>query len=157
MIKVNIKTPSPSAIAKRLNGLITAPFIAKINSDVIPEIKKLVASGQSPVDGYGRFPMYKNKDKYPGKRKSARPVNLDLTGVMMSKYDAHQVSTSTKIIGIGYQKITQELEGKIIGNNEGKKGIPLRRFIPLNGESFTVSVIRKLKDVYARRISELFK
>jgi hypothetical protein len=74
---------------------------------------------------------------------------------MMGYYDAHQIDS--KVIGIGFKNPSEELKGKIIGNNEGTKDIPTRRFIPLAGETFTVSVMRKLKDVYARRIMALFK
>lgn len=154
-MRVKIKTPDPKKAADRLKGLIDSSFVSQVNSEVVGEIKRLIRSGQSPVSGFGRFPQYKDRKEYPADRKSATPVNLTLSGKMLAQYGAHLISKT--ILGIGYDQNTDShLEGQIIGNNEGTKGIPTRRFIPLSGESFTVSVMIKLKDLYAKRISQLF-
>jgi hypothetical protein len=39
---------------------------------------------------------------------------------------------------------------------QGRKGIPERRIVPLKGESFTVSVVQKIKNIYAQRLAQLF-
>jgi len=61
-------------------------------------------------------------------------------------------------MGLGYKdSVAKEIKDRAEGNNIGANGIPTRRHVPLRGETFTVSVMRKLKDVYARRLARLFK
>lgn len=155
-MKVKIKTPAARDITNRLKNLINQRFVIDFDSSVVNEIKRLIASGQSPVKGFGRFPQYKDRLNYPGKRKPATPVNLFLSGDMLKHYTGHQLNE--KSMGIGYASGTpQNIKDRAEGNNIGANKIPARRHVPLSGEEFTISVMRKIKDVFARRIAELFK
>ena len=38
-----------------------------VGREVIAAMKELIASGESPIEGKGSFPAYKNPARYPGK------------------------------------------------------------------------------------------
>lgn len=156
---IKIKTPNTVEVQARLNKFVSNDFANKVQQEVvIGQIKKLIASGRSPVQGFGRFDKYKDIKSYPGKQKANRPVNLFLTGEMLGFYQAVRISGRKLLIGIspfasGPAKI------KATANNLGTEkeggGIKARRFVPVGNETFTISVIRKLKDLYARRLKDI--
>jgi len=156
---IKIKTPNAVDVQAQLNKFVTPEFAEKVQQEVVNgQIKKLIQAGRSPVEGFGRFDKYKDVKSYPGKRKANRPVNLYLTGEMLGFYQAVRISGRKLLIGIspfasGPAKI------KATANNLGTEkeggGIVARRFVPVNDESFTISVIRKLKDLYARRLRDI--
>jgi hypothetical protein len=134
-----------------------------MNSQVVTEIKKLINVGVSPVqsvEGGRRFKKYKDEDKYPAKKKAKRPVNLFLSGEMLREYVAEKVNGIRLTIGIS-KKASKEVKDRAEANNvgtvnsKGEIAIAPRRFVPLVGETYAVSVIRKLKNLYAQRIKEL--
>ena len=82
-IKAKIDGVKLAALKKKLEMLkspITKEDASEIGKQVITEMKDQISKGISPILGQGRFPAYKNPDKYPGKRKPKRPVNLKLSG-----------------------------------------------------------------------------
>lgn len=114
---------------------------------LIKEMKDHIASGISPVRGERRFVGYKDPKKYPGDQKSKRPVNLYLSGDMLAALKFYPLANTSFQIAIkGEQGV------KARAHNDGK-GVPRRHFMPTEqGEQFTVSIVRKLKDYYARLI-----
>lgn len=146
-------------------NLVTSELAQQIQTEVIDEtIKPLIASGVSPVEGYAsgkrRFDKYKDPKKYPAKKKPKTPTNLFLSGLMLSFYTAKRITGNILRIGIP-SDAPQAVKDRADGNNVGTKtksgavGIPARRFIPLKGETYRVSVLRKIKKVYAERIARL--
>lgn len=194
-LKKNINIPKLLAKLKEVNS---SDFIQKVQETVVEgQIKRLIASGQSPVDGFGRFVQYKDREKYPDKKKPASPVNLSLTGSMLKFYTVRRKNQSTIAFGFSSSASSAVL-ARAHGNNEGtlglagkklnkearkrikdsnlslirqtrggskrrsiqqiaKKtsGVPARRIVPLKGETFTISVIRSLKNLYVKRIKSL--
>lgn len=159
MFIVKIKAPNAANIETKLQKVVTQEFANQVQDEVVDGIiKKLIRAGTSPIVRFGRFVAYKDKDIYPGKRKGSRPVNLTLTGEMLREYKAEVISGRTLRIGIS-QSASEFVKIKAQANNLGTTneggGIQARRFVPVGSESFAVSVMRKLKDLYARRIKDI--
>lgn len=153
----NLKFKSDSA--KLTNNVINQAFddstIRRIQTELVDGIvKPQIAVGQSPVRGWGRFDNYKNPDKYPGKKKSKRPVNLNLTDTMMSYYTAWRSGVGVKI---GLSGASKRVRDYAKANNEGTENIPARRFIPLTkqSEQFSVTFMSKFKKILSERIAKL--
>jgi hypothetical protein len=163
MFKVKIKSNISAEVKARLKKTVDDKFISDMNSQVVGEIKRLINAGVSPVqsvEGGRRFKKYKDEKKYPAKQKAKRPVNLFLTGEMLREYVAEKVNGVRLTLGISKnasKEVKDRAEGNNIGtvNDKGEVAIAARRFVPLKGETYAVSVIRKLKNLYAQRIKEL--
>lgn len=198
-LRVTVKAPSSAkVIAKLKQGLHSPEFIQKIQAEVVEgQIKRLIRSGQSPVEGFGRFVQYKDKDEYPAGQKPASPVNLSLSGGMLAFYTVAKKSALSVVVGIS-TSASKAVKDRAKGNNEGtgalagkkldkkardrvrdanlplarasrggkkkrslqetvraNSGVPARRFVPIKGEGFTVSVIRVLKNLYAKQVKSL--
>ena len=88
-IKVDVTVSFSPELKKALEDIkkpIDRDTAEKVGEDIVDDMKRLIATGQSPIKGNGRFPAYKDPKKYPGKRKSRSPVNLALAkrGVKIS-------------------------------------------------------------------------
>lgn len=163
MFKVKVSSKFRATLTNRLKKTVDAQFIQDVQRDVVDgEIKRMIAGGTSPVDGYEdrRFPGYKDPKKYPGDKKAKRPANLNLTGAMLSFYKAVRVSGTRLTLGISTDA-PEDVKVRAVANNvgttndAGQPAIRARRFVPIKGETFRISVLRKLKNLYARRIRTL--
>jgi len=125
----------------------------KVADLVIENMKESIAAGLSPVRGIGRFVAYKNPAKYPGDQKSRRPVNLYLSGDMLAALKFYPTSGPGVSVGI------KGAEGKkAAANNNGTKDVPRRHFMPTDrGEEFSVTITRKIRDLYSRMFSDILK
>jgi hypothetical protein len=136
---------------------LTQAESTKIGKQTIDAMKRMIAIGLSPITGRGRFPGYKNKDKYPGKRKPHRPVNLYLSGDFLNSLDSKNVRTSKGYqpsIGFRNEKSRKKEEGHRIGWN----GQPERPVIPSAAQNETiaktieVSIIDQIKQILKDRV-----
>ncbi len=137
-------------------GFVDASLIRAVNTDVVEAvIKPMISSGISPVRGHNRFAPYKNPDKYPGEKKNKRPVNLEMTGEMMRNFGAS--SSKNKSIAIGIlPNVDKGIRDRARGNNYGtENGLSARRFFPGEGETWKVSVLLALREVFAERMKRL--
>lgn len=141
-------------------------FADKMGAIIVNEMKRLIASGQSPVKGYGRFAAYKHPEKYPGKKKAHRPVNLSLTGTLLS-YLSYRKANNLLEVGFlpgkldgGGEKKYSLNKARLIArvHNTGERpDIPQRKFIPEEGETFTASINSKIRDAFRKRVLEILK
>lgn len=164
MFQVKLRVPRAADIISQIQkGLVDENFAKAMQTEVIDQtIKPLIASGTSPVDGYEarRFKKYKDPKKYPNKKKSRTPTNLYLSGVMLSWYRAYKLTANILRMGIP-SEAPQDVKDRALGNNvgtvkdDGTEAVPARRFIPQVGETFRISVLRKIKKVYADRLAAL--
>ena len=159
MLKIKVKLPLTADIMRRLkDNLVDQELVDQVRTEVIEQtILPLIASGTSPVDtqsGSRRFTKYKDHTVYPADRKSKTPVNLNLTGVMLSWYKAYAIGKNILRMGIP-SYAPQDVKDRAEGNNVGTENVPARRFIPLKGETFKISVMRRLKNIYARKIARI--
>lgn len=156
MIKVKISVPTEKMIAKIKSNLVDKSVIDDLNAAVVPEIKRFMAAGTSPVKGKRRFAPYKDKDKYPGDRKAARPVNLFLSGALYNQIVAAKRTVLSFYLGIS-DLASDKIKIYAKANNLGENNIPERRFVPIKGEEYNVSIMRKIKNIIAQRIAEIIK
>lgn len=155
-LRVKVTAPKPAQIAAKLRKIHDPAFLQQLQAEVVEgQIKKLIRAGRSPVEGFGRFPQYKDREKYPANKKAKTPVNLTLSGLMLKFFGIRKKSDRSITVGI-FPEASNDLKVRARANNEGtENGIPARRFIPINGERFTVSVMRAIKNLYAKRVKEL--
>ena len=150
-----IKVTARFAILELIDRFIDNATANDIGRTVVTEAKRMIAEGQSPVRGYGRFERYKDRTKYPGKLKDARPVNLYLSGDMLKAF-GHRIS-GKDAIEVGMVKGSELQNDKATGHHTGD-GYPVqRRFIPGEGEEFAVSIMRAIRDIYGKRLASLIR
>jgi hypothetical protein len=166
-----VKTTVRLDIKAALQEFLDKNTAEELGDTVVSEAKRLIAAGISPVKGYGRFEPYSaqrgpredRKRKYPNSiqwkypGKSQRPVNLELEGDLMDHYDHRHKNETTVDVGIigGSEKLNVIAKA----HNEGvpAKNIPMRPFIPKDGEEFAISIMRSLKALYTRRLSAIIR
>lgn len=134
--------------------LVTKAFAAEVGTMVVEESRHAIRAGLSPVQGVGRFEGYKDPAKYPGELKPARPVNLALTGEMLSHLN-YREEGGKLLYGIFDDEVSQKVMAMVDTHNRGTHDhVPQRQFIPAKGEAFIVSIQLKIKELYRKRIAE---
>lgn len=139
-------------LINQLRRVVTSRRLKEeVAAQVIADMKESIAAGVSPVRGERRFVAYKNPEKYPGDRKSKRPVNLYLSGDMLAALRFYPTAGPSVSIGIKGQA------GVIArAHNDGTSTIPRRHFMPTDkGDEFSVTITRRIRDLYARAISDI--
>lgn len=156
---------------KDLKKNISDDDLLEAGQAISTEIKELIASGQSPVDGQGRFTQYavnrgRGPNAYPRSvqktfpDKTITPVNLSLNGSYMSKY-THWVS-KTKSMFLGFKdpnaKTIALFEAHNLGLNT-KKGVPMRKHLPdaKGGETFTAAVRLEIVRQFTKIVDNVIK
>lgn len=164
VFSVKIKLDTAKAVLKLRTQFVNEKLISDVQKLVVEdEIKRQMRRGVSPVRGFGRYGEYLNPTEYPGKGKQrlkpSRPVNLFLTGEMQSWLMAFKKQGNAIFVGIKksapkFVKIKAEANNLGTTRN-GVGAVPRRRFIPQIGEQWNVTIIRKIKDLFAKRTKEL--
>lgn len=127
-----------------------------VGENVITAMKDEISSGSSPIKGRGQFPAYKNPDKYPGKRKSHTPVNLELTGAMLAALSSSTVANDSGYAAkISYK--TNSARQKEQGHREGVNKQPKRPTLPSDREQFIDSIKKIYTDIIRVRLAKLLK
>lgn len=151
--KVTVKL-SPG-LTKKIGALkteiVNEEFAQIVGSGILNAAKRLIASGTSPVRGFGRFAQYKDSKSYPAGKKSATPVNLSLTGTMLShlNYRRNQNKIEFGILPDAPNKV------KVIArvHNTGERAdIPQRQFIPKDGQEFVPSIQALIRRLFKERV-----
>lgn len=149
-VKVTVKADGLASIVKQLQS----PAVnRKVGELVVDEMRDSLKSGLSPVRGIRRFTPYKDREKYPADRKPARPVNLYLSGEMLAALEPF-IRGSRLYVGV--RDSEQAVKAK--AHQEGTANMAARRFMPTaDGEEFTVTITRKIRDLYAKILSDIIK
>lgn len=147
------------ALAKELKEApIDKDTASQIGQDVTEKMVSSITKGISPIRGAGRFPAYKNKNKYPGDLKPARPVNLKLTGDFLNdltyKVTKGKYGYKTEI---SYGAAGSLSDLKESGHRDGVNGQLKRPTIPAIGEQFIVAIERLYTKIFKERIRDLIK
>ena len=159
MIRVLFKTPNANKMSKKIKeSLVDSSTLNELDNKILPEIKRFMSSGVSPVKGKRRFVEYKDKRIYPGKRKASRPVNLKLSGDLYAALVVAKKTATSFYIGVS-TLASRKLKIYAKANNLGvaKKNIAERRFVPIQGEQFNVSIMRQIRNILAERIAKILK
>lgn len=148
------------AIKNKLDKLgrgLTRDEADTVGRNAVEKMKEMISKGLSPVRGGDtrpRFPKYLNPKRYPGKKKPASPVNLQLTGAFLKNL-GYKVVQRAKGWGaeIGYDDPEQIVKEQ--GHREMANGQPHRPTIPMQseGEAFA----RSVEDSYLRIILGAFR
>lgn len=151
-----VKVTSKFKILEVIDRFVDNTTANALGKTVATEAKDNIASGLSPVRGYGRFEKYKDRKSYPGDLKEARPVNLWLTGDMLRGY-WYRISGKKDTIEVGMVNGSAR-DKKIAGyHQEGTPNMAQRKIVPGPGEEWSVSIMRKIRDVYSQRLSNLIR
>ncbi len=144
-----------------IDGFIDGTTERAIGDTIVDSVKEMIASGQSPVRGWGRFEVYSDsyKEKIRGEygqglSKGVRPVNLYATGEMLEDGYGWQHKDDTTII-VGMVNGTAERKEIAGYHNEGTDKMPARPIVPQQEQEFAVSIMRDLADVYGTRLRKL--
>lgn len=125
-------TGMDKAIARMesLRNPLTREEASKMGTRMVMVMKDLISKGISPIRGKGKFPRYKNPDKYPGDRKNHSPVNLKLSGDFLNNLLSKVVTLGPNkfAVEIGYRDDDQAIKER--GHREGANGQPKRPTIP---------------------------
>lgn len=92
--------------------------------------------------------------KYPGKK--VRPVNLYLSGEMLSHLTFKRTGKET--IEVGIIDAPSEIETIARAHNEGPTDgkFPQRRFLPVaNGERYALVIERAIREIYRRAVDRI--
>jgi hypothetical protein len=140
---------------KELERPIDRETSMEVGRAIVAEMKDKIAAGKSPIKGR-EFPPYKKPDKYPGNKKAHSPVNLYLTGQMLSRL-RYQVEESKYgwSVFIGYTN--DRAAAKEQGHREGKNKQPRRPTIPSKNERFDTTIRQIYEKLYRERIAKLVK
>lgn len=125
---------------------------------VVIQMKRLIRGGISPIKSIGRFPGYKNPDRYPGERKPKRPVNLTLTGKFLDALTFETIKVKSGYAPrIGYDSPKEEAKER--GHREGANGQPERPTIPSvsKGEEFAATIGRIISAIFKERIKQILR
>lgn len=153
MAKVRIT--SKWDIIPLVNNLVDQTTATTLGDAIVGEAKELIRNGISPVRGHGRFAAYKDRKKYPGDLKSARPVNLFLTGDMLRGFGFKLGAKNT--VEVGMVNGSSFAKEKAEAHNAGTRHMAQRRFVPGPKEEWAVSIMRKIRDVYEKRLGFLIR
>ena len=138
-----------------IDGFMDGSTKAALGNAIVDAAKELIAGGQSPVRGYGRFERYKDAKKYPGKLKDQRPVNLYLTGKMIAGYGWRNKSNTS--IEVGMTKGSSK-DKEIAGyHNDGTDVMAQRKIVPADDEEWNVSIMNNIRDLYSNRLASLIR
>lgn len=150
-----VKVTSRFKILEVLDRFVDNALANDLGRTIVKESLQNISEGQSPVSGHGRFERYKNRQSYPGKLKAHRPVNLNLTGEMLGGY-GYRIR-SDHVIEVGMVSGSQQRKEVATYHNTGTDKMAMRRFIPQRDEQFTVRIMRKIRDLYGKRLEKLIR
>ena len=123
--------------------------LSQIGDYILESVLKYVGDEKSPVGGHGNFPrLNKEYSKHKVSEGGSPVPNLELTGKMLSAMKV--IKTSDSIILRISGKQGDKADGH--NNHSGDSKLPLRRFIPDDGETFKTDILGGV-----RRIIESFE
>lgn len=129
--------------------------VKAIAQTFIGKMKEEIARGLSPITRK-KFPRYKDTEKYPGKLKAHAPVNLELSGDMLSDLKTEAVITTGTEIYILLKYATRRSSLKEQGHREGANGQPKRPTLPQGRENFSDHLTKSLEADYAALMERKF-
>lgn len=151
-----VKVTTKFKITELVDGFMDNTTSNILGKTIVEEALDNIAQGISPVRGYGRFERYKDRKKYPGDRKPARPVNLWLSGAMLRAY-WYRLGRQKNSIEVGIVRGSLSEKNKASYHNEGTEHMAQRKITPGEGEEWSVTIMRAIRDVYSNRLANLIR
>ena len=117
--------------------------LAEVADYVQTQVLKDTANGLSAVYGT-RWESLSSDYKKIKRSKGGKPVaNLELEGDLLSAVKTEALSDAVRI----YVEADQSDKADGHNNHSGESKLPLRRFIPADGEGFRSGIERKIKEI----------
>lgn len=151
-----VKVTTKFQILELIDKFVDNATANALGKTVAEEALDNIAEGLSPVRGYGRFERYKDRKKYPGDRKPSRPVNLYLTGSMLRGY-WYRLGREKNTVEVGMVRGSSSDKEKAKAHNEGTEYMAQRKIVPGEGEEWSVTIMRAIRDVYSNRLANLIR
>lgn len=149
-----VKVTTRFKILEVIDRFVDSTLANSIGSAIVEGAKTNIADGISPVRDYGRFERYKDRAKYPGRLKPARPVNLWLTGSMLKGYQFRVIGDIVEVGMVSGSARDKEIAGY---HNEGTPNMAQRKIVPGEGEEWSIRIMRTIRDLYGKRLEQLIK
>lgn len=115
---------------------------------VVDQVTEYMDNSTSPVAGHGKFPSlskdYKKRKQAAGKGGSP---NLEFDGDLKQALYVSNASSSSLKLQVRGSKQAAKADGHC--NHSGESPLPLRRFVPDEGETFKRPIVRAMKDILA--------
>jgi len=165
MPKIKVRTKFDLLDAIKERKAFPKNFGERLGQMIIQEMIRSITRGQSPVQGFGRFKAYRAQRKpiktnargenigypkgIPGKQ--VRPVDLVLTGEMLSFLDFGLHPTRQGSMSVGYSNdAPADVRLRAEVHNKGTHpDIPQRKFIPNEpGDQFIQIITRRILKFY---------
>lgn len=150
-----VKVTTRFKIIEYIDRFVDGTLANQIGQTIVTEAKRNIAEGQSPVRGHGRFERYKDRKKYPGELKPQRPVNLLLTGEMLRGYGYK--ARPDGVVEVGMVDGSRQRKEVAALHNEGTPNMAMRRMNPQDGEEWSVRIMRAIKELYGKRLTQIIK
>lgn len=148
-----IKVTTRFKILEFIDRFVDDTTANAIGKAVTEEAKRNMSEGQSPVRGYGRYERYKDRTKYPGDLKEARPVNLYLSGRMLAGYNYRVKRDGVVEVGmVGGSARDKEIAQY---HQDGTSVMAQRKIVPGDGEDWSVRIMRTIRDLYGKRLAKV--
>ena len=120
------------------------------------KIDKETGALYTPISRFGKVQREKFEQGL-GYGKNVTPVNLTLTGSMLSNYDSRPGNSQMEIT-LGIHKDAPELDRiKAKAHNEGTDKIPARKFIPTARESYTKEIMLEISKLFSYCLDQALK
>lgn len=154
-----VKVTAKFQVLDLVDRIVDGNFNARLGRLVSDEAKAMIAAGQSPVRGYGRFDGY--SESYKGaikgkslenKSKTVRPVNLNLSGKMLENYGS---KSDARSVWVGV--LPGEHSELAQYHNEGTAKMPQRKLVPTNGEGWAARIMRIIKEEYGKSLVDFIR
>ena len=124
----------------------------KANREIQKEFKSkflnMISKGISTIEGNGRFPAYKDKNKYPGGKKKPRPVNLYLSGKFLRSFNVVLKKTNL----IEYRFLSTYGSNLEQGHRNGQKKQPKSQIIPIGQEKLAKTLELLILKIYKNAV-----
>lgn len=116
-----------------------------IGEALVEQTLSYVADAKSPIDGLGKFKgLSKDYKKLKLEETGSGDANLDLTGSMISSIDYKVIGDKLEI-GV-YGQDAAKADGHNQFSNGTKSNLPLRRFLPAEGQEYTSQIKNIIDD-----------
>jgi hypothetical protein len=129
---------------KKPKGANKREILRDVGDFLVETVLKDVSNTNSPVKGHGKFKrLSKDYKAFKKSQGAGTKPNLELEGDML---EALKYTTKGDKIQIGIKgKQGDKADGH--NNHSGESELPLRRFIPAEGETFKRGIIKGVKDI----------
>ncbi|TXH08438.1 MAG: hypothetical protein E6R04_10685 [Spirochaetes bacterium] len=121
--------------------------LAEVATYLKEEVLSYVGSAKSPVDGENFEPLSKAWKKIKKEKSSSTKANLEYTGDMLDHFDVKVKSGEVALGVYGPKFAVDKARGHNQHAGDEHEFLPIRRFIPEDGEGLTPKIQKKVAEI----------